>query len=258
MANHSTPTVEPTTPGALPGTAARLAAEALGTFVLVLGGVGTALFAAAFPDSANPLGVGFLGVALAFGLSVVAGAYAFGHVSGGHFNPAVTIGLAVAGRFPARDVASYIGAQIAGAVAASSLLAAIAAGGPAGFFTAARSAGFASNGFAEHSPGGFGLGAALIIEFVLTALFLLVILGVTDRRATPGFAALAIGFSLTLIHLVSIPVTNTSVNPARSIATAIYSEGWAAGQLWVFVLAPIAGAAAAAALYRVVWSSKTS
>ncbi|MFF1829351.1 aquaporin Z [Paenarthrobacter sp. NPDC058040] len=249
--NTQTP-VRPTDGDAGPALASRLGAEAIGTFILVFGGVGTALFAANFPDASNTLGVGFLGVSLAFGLTVVAGAYAFGHVSGGHFNPAVTIGLAVAGRFPAKDIAAYVVAQVVGGAAASSVLAAIAAGGPDGFFSAARAGGFASNGYGEHSPGGFGLMPALVIEFVLTAVFLLVILGVTDRRATPGFAALAIGFSLTLIHLISIPVTNTSVNPARSIATALYADGWAVSQLWVFIVAPIAGAVAGALLDRFV------
>ncbi|BCW09895.1 aquaporin Z [Paenarthrobacter nicotinovorans] len=258
MASRNTKTIpRPTDPGAGPALVSRLGAEALGTFILVFGGVGTALFAASFPDPANAVGVGFLGVSLAFGLTVVAGAYAFGHVSGGHFNPAVTIGLAVAGRFPAKDIAAYIGAQLVGGAAGSSVLAVIAAGGSDGFFTAARAAGFASNGFGDHSPGGFGLGSALMTEFVLTAVFVLVILGVTDRRAQAGFAALAIGFSLTLIHLISIPVTNTSVNPARSIATALYADNWALGQLWVFIVAPIAGAIAAAALYRVVFAAKT-
>ncbi|MFK0003360.1 aquaporin Z [Paenarthrobacter sp. NPDC090522] len=235
-----------------PTLAAKLGAEAIGTFILVFGGVGTALFAANFPDKSNTLGVGFLGVSLAFGLTVVAGAYAFGHISGGHFNPAVTIGMAVAGRFPAKNIPAYVVAQIAGAAAASSVLAAIATGGPEGFFAAARASGFASNGFGDHSPAGFGVGSALVIEFVLTAVFVLIILGVTEKRATPGFAALAIGLTLTLIHLISIPVTNTSVNPARSIATALWADGWAVGQLWVFVVAPIAGGVAAAALYRLV------
>ncbi|MFF2844402.1 aquaporin Z [Paenarthrobacter sp. NPDC057981] len=259
MASRNTRTTpRPTDRDTSPTLTSRLGAEALGTFILVFGGVGTALFAANFPDAANTLGVGFLGVSLAFGLTVVAGAYAFGHVSGGHFNPAVTIGLAVAGRFPAKDIAAYIVAQVVGGAAASSVLAAIAAGGPNGFFTSARASGFASNGFGDHSPGGFGLVSALVIEFVLTAVFVLVILGVTDRRAAPGFAALAIGLSLTLIHLVSIPVTNTSVNPARSIATALYGDGWALGQLWVFIVAPIAGAVAAAALYRRVFAATTN
>ncbi|MEE2568717.1 aquaporin Z [Pseudarthrobacter sp. J64] len=239
---------------ASPSTVSRLGAEVLGTFILVFGGVGTALFAAQFPDEANPLGVGFLGVALAFGLTVVGAAYAVGHISGGHFNPAVTIGLFVAGRFPAKDIVGYVVAQIVGGALATSLLAAIAAGGPAGFFDAARAGGFASNGFGEHSPGGFSLLSAILIEVILTAVFLFVILGVTDRRATPGFAALTIGLSLTLIHLISIPVTNTSVNPARSIATALYGDTWALGQLWVFILAPVAGAALAAIVYKLVFA----
>lgn len=238
---------------ASPSTVSRVGAEVLGTFILVFGGVGTALFAAQFPGEANPLGVGFLGVALAFGLTVVGAAYAVGHISGGHFNPAVTIGLFVAGRFPAKDIAGYVVAQIAGGALATSLLAAIAAGGPAGFFDAARAGGFASNGFGEHSPGGFSMLSALLIEVILTAVFLFVILGVTDRRATPGFAALTIGLTLTLIHLISIPVTNTSVNPARSIATALFAEPWALGQLWLFIVAPIVGAALAAVVYKLVF-----
>lgn len=243
---------------ASPSTVSRFGAEVLGTFILVFGGVGTALFAAKFPEASNTLGVGFLGVALAFGLTVIGGVYAFGHISGGHFNPAVTIGLAVAGRFPSKDIVGHVVAQIAGGALATSLLAAIAAGGPDGFFSAARAGGFASNGFGEHSPGGFGLVSALLVEIILTAVFLFVILGVTDRRATPGFAALTIGLSLTLIHLISIPVTNTSVSPARSIATALYGEGWAFAQLWVFIVAPIAGAVLAAVVYKSVFARKES
>lgn len=259
MVSRSTRKAEnPKNSEAGPSLAAKLGAEALGTFILVFGGVGTALFAAKFPDASNSLGVGLVGVSLAFGLSVVAGAYAFGHVSGGHFNPAVTIGVAVAGRFPAKDIAPYIGAQIAGGVAASSVLAAIATGGPDGFFAAARAGGFASNGFGDHSPGGFGLVSALVTELVLTAVFVLVILGVTHKRAAPGFAPLAIGLSLALIHLISIPVTNTSVNPARSIATVLYADGWASSQLWVFIVAPIAGAALAAAVYRITSARQPS
>ncbi|WP_125773407.1 aquaporin Z [Antribacter gilvus] len=229
----------------------RLAAEALGTFLLVLGGVGTAVFAANFPDAeSNTLGVGFLGVALAFGLTVLVGAYAFGPVSGGHFNPAVTLGLAAAGRFAWRDAPGYLVAQLVGGVIGSSVVAAIAAGGEGDFFTAAREGGFASNGFGEHSPGGFGLGAAILTEVVLTAVFLLVILGTTARVAAPGLAPLAIGLSLTLIHLISIPVTNTSVNPARSLASAIWGGGDALAQLWVFLVFPVVGGLVAGFLYR--------
>lgn len=234
----------------------RLSAEAIGTFILVFGGVGTAIFAAKFPDASNALGVGFLGVALAFGLTVLVGVYAFGHISGGHFNPAVTIGLFVAGRFKAQDILGYVIAQIVGGALASTLLVAIAAGGPDSFLANAQKAGFASNGFGEHSPGGFGLGSALLIEIILTAVFVLVILGATSRNASPGFAGLAIGLTLTLIHLISIPVTNTSVNPARSIAAAIYGGGDAMGQLWVFILAPIVGAVLAALLHKTVLARK--
>ncbi|WP_081736723.1 aquaporin Z [Arthrobacter sp. MA-N2] len=249
MAEDSIQTTAPTaTLDTGPALLSRLGAEAVGTFILVFGGVGAALFAAR--------SIGYVGVALAFGLAVVAGGYAFGHISGAHFNPAVTIGLTAAGRFPLKDVPAYVLAQMVGGIFASSLLAAIASGGPDGFFSAARAKGFASTGFGEHSPGGFGLAAALGIEFILTAIFLLVILGVTDRRPTRGFAAIAIGLSLTLIHLISIPVTNTSVNPARSVATAIYSEGWAIGQLWVFIAAPIAGAITAALLHRLIFEPK--
>lgn len=240
---------------ASPAMYARLAAEALGTFVLVLGGCGTAVLAANFPDAeANTLGVGFLGVALAFGLTVVVGAFALGPISGGHFNPAVTLGLAAAGRFSWSDVGGYVVAQVIGGALGSSVLALIALGGPDGFFDAARGSGFASNGFGEHSPGGFGLGSAIVTETVLTAVFLFVILGTTARIASPGFAPLAIGLTLTLIHLTSIPVTNTSVNPARSIATAIYGGGWAWGQLWVFLLFPVLGALAAGYVYRPMFS----
>lgn len=236
---------------ASPAMYARLVAEALGTFVLVLGGCGTALLAANFPDAeVNTLGVGFLGVALAFGLTVVVGAFALGPISGGHFNPAVTLGLAAAGRFSWSDVGGYIVAQLVGGVVASSVLALVVSGGPDGFFDAARESGFASNGFGEHSPGGFGLGSAIVVETVLTAVFLFVILGTTARVASPGFAPLAIGLTLTLIHLISIPVTNTSVNPARSLATAIYGGGWALGQLWVFIVFPILGALIAGLAYR--------
>ena len=220
----------------------KLLSEFLGTFWLVLGGCGSAVLAAAFPN----LGIGFAGVALAFGLTVLTGAYAFGPISGGHFNPAVTIGLWAAGRFPARDIPAYVIAQLIGAIVAAGILYLIASG-KAGFDL---SAGFAANGFAEHSPGGYSLTAALITEIVMTFMFLIVILGTTHRRAPVGFAGLAIGLALTLIHLISIPVTNTSVNPARSTGPAIFVGGWALAQLWLFWLAPIAGAIAAGWLYR--------
>ncbi len=212
----------------------KLAAEFIGTFWLVLGGCGSAVLAAGVPD----LGIGYAGVALAFGLTVLTGAYAFGHVSGAHFNPAVTLGLTVAGRFPAKDLLPYWIVQLAGGIAAATVLYAIASG-HAGFSAAT---GFASNGYGEHSPQGYPLLSALICETVMTTMFLLVILGVTSERAPKGFAPLAIGLALTLIHLISIPVTNTSVNPARSTGVAIFQGTWAVGQLWAFWLAPFAGA----------------
>lgn len=221
----------------------RLVAESLGTFVLVLGGCGSAVLAAAFPQ----LGIGFAGVALAFGLTVLVMAFAVGHISGGHFNPAVTIGLTVGGRFPASQVVPYIFAQLVGAIAAAGVLYLIASG-KAGFDAAAS--GFASNGYGEHSPGGFSLSAGMITELVLTAVFLIVIMGSTDKRAPAGFAPIAIGLALTLIHLVSIPVTNTSVNPARSTGVAIFQGGWALEQLWMFWLLPIIGAVIGGAIYR--------
>jgi aquaporin Z len=212
----------------------RLAAEFIGTFWLVLGGCGAAVLAAGIAN----VGIGYAGVALAFGLTVVTGAYAFGHISGAHFNPAITLGLWAGGRFPMGDVVPYWIAQVAGAVAAAAVLYAIASG-TAGFDA---SAGFASNGYGEHSPQGYSLLAALICETVMTFMFVLVILGVTSPRATAGFAPLAIGLTLTLIHLISIPVTNTSVNPARSTGVAIFQGSWALGQLWAFWVAPFAGA----------------
>ena len=222
----------------------KLLSEFLGTFWLVLGGCGSAVLAAAFPA----LGIGFVGVSLAFGLTVLTGAYAFGPISGGHFNPAVTLGLWAGGRFPARGVVAYIVAQVAGAIAAAGVLYLIASG-KAGFDLGG---GFASNGYGEHSPGGYSLTAALVTEVVMTFMFLLVILGATHRRAPVGFAGIAIGLALTLIHLISIPVTNTSVNPARSTGPALFVGGWALSQLWLFWLAPIAGAVAAGWLYRSV------
>jgi aquaporin Z len=211
----------------------KLLAEFFGTFWLVLGGCGSAVLAAAFPD----LGIGLLGVSLAFGLTVLTMAYAVGHISGGHFNPAVSLGLWAAGRFSASELPGYIIAQVAGAVAAAGILYVIASGAPV-FSTAG---GFASNGYGEHSPGQYSLTAALLIEVVMTFFFLLIILGATDAKAPAGFAPIAIGLALTLIHLVSIPVTNTSVNPARSTGQAIFTGGWALQQLWLFWVAPIIG-----------------
>lgn len=219
----------------------KLGAEFLGTFWLVLGGCGAAVLASAFPD----VGIGFLGVALAFGLTVVTMAYAVGHISGGHFNPAVTFGLWVGRRFPGKDVIPYIVAQLIGAIAAAAILFVIASG-VQGF---AASDGFASNGYGEHSPGGYSLVACLVAEFVLTLFFIFVIMGATDDRAPKGLAPLAIGLTLTLIHLISIPVTNTSVNPARSLGPAIFQGSWALSQLWLFIVAPLAGGAVGGALY---------
>ena len=220
----------------------RLTAEFLGTLWLVLGGCGSAVLAAAFPE----LGIGFLGVSLAFGLTVLTMAYAVGHVSGGHFNPAVTIGLCTARRFLARDVIPYIVAQVAGAIVAAGLLYLIASG-KAGFDV---NAGFAANGYADHSPGGYSMTSALIAETLFTFFFLIVILGATDKRASQGSAGAAIGLALTLIHLVVIPVTNTSVNPARSTGPALFVGGWAIAQLWLFWVAPILGAVLAGAAHR--------
>jgi len=217
-------------------------AEFLGTFLLVLGGCGSAVLSAAFPG----VGIGLLGVSLAFGLSVLTMAYAVGHVSGGHFNPAVTIGLCAAKRFSTREVLPYILAQLGGAIAGAGGLYLIAVG-KTGFDA---SAGFAANGYGANSPGGYSLGAALIAELILTFFFLIVILGATDKRAPQGLAPLAIGLALTLIHLVSIPVTNTSVNPARSTGPALFVGGWAVKQLWLFWVAPLIGAAVAGVAYR--------
>src|SRR5690242_4761043 len=221
----------------------KLAAEFIGTFWLVLGGCGSAVLAAALPD----IGIGYAGVALAFGLTVVTGVYAFGHISGGHFNPAVTLGVFTAGRIPFSDVIPYWVAQVAGGIVAGAVLYSIASGS-AGFDPAAS--GFASNGYAEHSPQGYSLEAALICEVVMTFMFLLVILGSTSPRAPAGFAPLAIGLALTLIHLISIPVTNTSVNPARSTGVAIFQGTWAVSQLWAFWLAPLVGGALAGIFNR--------
>ncbi|MEI6566295.1 MAG: aquaporin Z [Verrucomicrobiota bacterium] len=223
-------------------------AEFFGTFWLVLGGCGSAVLAAAFPS----VGIGLLGVSLAFGLTVLTMAYAIGHVSGCHLNPAVSIGLWAGGRFPARDLGGYIAAQVAGAIAAGGVLYLIASGKP-GF---ALSAGFASNGYGAHSPGGYSLLAALVTEVVMTMMFLIIILGATDKRAPQGFAPLAIGLGLTLIHLISIPVTNTSVNPARSTGVAIFVGDWAVAQLWLFWVAPILGAVLGAVVYRFIGGSE--
>ncbi|WP_041208682.1 aquaporin Z [Aeromonas jandaei] len=221
-----------------------VAAEFLGTFWLVLGGCGSAVLAAAFPH----VGSGLLGVSLAFGLTVLTMAYAIGHISGCHLNPAVTIGLWAGGRFPASGVLSYVVAQVLGAIAAAAVLYVIASG-QAGFDL---SAGFASNGYGEHSPGGYSMMAALVCEAVMTGFFLFVIMGATDSRAPAALAPVAIGLCLTLIHLVSIPVTNTSVNPARSTGVALFVGDWAIGQLWLFWVAPIVGAILGALAYRLV------
>jgi aquaporin Z len=225
----------------------KLTAEFLGTFWLVLGGCGSAVLAAAFPE----LGIGFVGVSLAFGLTVLTGAYALGPISGGHFNPAVSVGLWAGGRFPASKLLPYIVAQVIGAVVAAGVLYLIASG-KAGFDL---KAGFASNGYGEHSPGKYSLGAAAITEVVMTFMFLIIILGTTHKRAPVGFAGLAIGLALTLIHLISIPVTNTSVNPARSTGPALFVGDWALAQLWLFWVAPIAGALLAGWVSRAVFDS---
>jgi aquaporin Z len=219
-------------------------AEFFGTFWLVLGGCGSAVLAAAFPQ----LGIGFVGVSLAFGLTVLTMAFAIGHISGCHLNPAVSIGLWAGGRFPGKDLLPYIVSQVLGGIAAAGVLYLIASG-KAGFDLAG---GFASNGFGEHSPGGYSMVAALVTEVVMTMMFLLVILGSTDKRAPQGLAPIAIGLCLTLIHLISIPVTNTSVNPARSTGVALFVGDWAVSQLWLFWLAPIAGAVMGALVYRLI------
>lgn len=221
----------------------KLLAEALGTFWLVLGGCGSAVLAAAFPQ----VGIGLHGVSLAFGLTVLTMAYGIGHISGCHLNPAVSIGLAMGGRFSWKEVVPYVVAQVLGGLAAGAVLCCIASGKP-GFDLVAS--GFASNGFGEHSPGGYSMTAALVTEVVMTFFFLLIILGSTDHRAPKGFAPIAIGLGLTLIHLISIPVTNTSVNPARSTAVAAFVGGWAIEQLWLFWVAPIVGAVLAAVVYK--------
>lgn len=223
----------------------RLLAEAIGTFWLVLGGCGSAVLAAAFPE----LGIGFAGVSLAFGLTVLSMAVAVGHISGCHLNPAVTAGLVASGRFPAKDLIGYWIAQVVGGIAGAGVLYLVAKGLPG--FSAAES-GFASNGFADHSPGGYPWESCFIIEAVLTAVFLFVIHGATDKRAGSAIAPIAIGLCLTLIHLVSIPVTNTSVNPARSTATAVFAGGWALQQLWLFWVAPVVGGIVGGLIYKSV------
>jgi len=223
-------------------------AELFGTFWLVLGGCGSAVLAAAFPD----VGIGLLGVSLAFGLTVLTMAYAIGHISGCHLNPAVSIGLWAGGRFPANQLLPYIIAQVVGGILAGGVLYLIASG-KAGFDV---SAGFAANGYGAHSPGGYGMHAALITEVVMTMMFLVIILGATDKRAPAGFAPIAIGLCLTLIHLISIPVTNTSVNPARSTGVAVFVGDWAVSQLWLFWVAPIAGALLGAVVYRLIGSNR--
>ena len=215
----------------------RMAAEFIGTFWLVFGGCGSAVIAAGFPN----VGIGLLGVSFAFGLTVLTGAYAFGHISGGHFNPAVTAGLWAGGRFPLNEILPYWASQVLGGVSGAGMLYLVAVSAPSFDPTA----GFAANGFGEHSPGGYSLASAAIAETLLTAMFLLIILGVTSKSAPAGFAPIAIGLALTLIHLISIPVTNTSVNPARSLGPAVFAPGWALEQVWLFWVAPLAGAIAA-------------
>lgn len=226
----------------------RLAAEFVGTFWLVFGGCGSAVLAAAFPK----VGIGLLGVSFAFGLTVLTMAYAIGHISGCHLNPAVSVGLWAGKRFPSSDLIPYIAAQVAGAIVAAGVLYLIATG-KAGF---ELSAGFAANGYGDHSPGGYSFQAALVAELVLTFMFLFVILGSTDQRAPQGFAPIAIGLCLTLIHLIGIPVTNLSVNPARSTGPALFVGGWALAQLWLFWVAPVVGAAIAGVVYRAIAAEK--
>jgi len=226
----------------------KYAAETFGTFWLVLGGCGSAVLAAAFPD----VGIGLLGVSFAFGLTVLTMAFSIGHISGCHLNPAVTVGLCTAGRFPAKEVLPYIVSQVIGAVIGGGVLYLIASG-KAGFDLAG---GFASNGYGDHSPGGYTMMSGLVTEVVMTMAFLVIILGATDKRAPQGFAPIAIGLGLTLIHLISIPVTNTSVNPARSTGVAVFVGGWAVAQLWLFWIAPIAGGILGAVVYRVIGDEK--
>ena len=225
----------------------KVIAEFIGTFWLVLGGCGSAVLAAAYPE----LGIGFVGVSIAFGLTVVTMAYAIGHISGCHLNPAVSIGLWIGGRFDKKEVLPYIAAQVLGAIAGAGILYIIASG-KTGF----EIGGFAANGYGEHSPGGYSLLAALVTETVMTFLFLIIILGATHSKAAKGFAGLTIGLGLTLIHLISIPVTNTSVNPARSISQALFAQGWAIEQLWLFIIAPIVGAILAGFVYKMISPEK--
>ncbi len=229
----------------------KLAAEFLGTFWLVFGGCGSAVLAAAFGGTDSNLGLGFVGVSLAFGLTVLTMAFAIGHISGCHLNPAVTLGLVMGGRHPGKEAAAYIGAQTVGAIVAAGVLYVIATGK-----ADADIGGFASNGYGEHSPGGYGLLAGAVAEFVLTFFFLLVIMGSTDSRAPAGFAPIAIGLGLTLIHLIGIPVTNVSVNPARSTGPALFVGGWALAQLWLFWLAPIAGGVCGGLLYKSIFGTE--
>jgi MIP family channel proteins len=229
----------------------RLAAEFFGTFWLVLGGCGSAVLAAAFPE----LGIGFAGVALAFGLTLLTMCYAIGHISGCHINPAVTCGLAAGGRFPLKEVIPYIIAQVIGGIVAGLVLYTIASGKP-GFDAAAG--GFASNGYGAHSPGGYSMGAAAVCELVMTGFFIFIIMGATHKSAPVGFAGIAIGLALTLIHLISIPVTNTSVNPARSTGVALFQGGWAVQQLWFFWVMPIIGGIIGGLIYRYLWSEQAA
>ncbi|MEE1920488.1 aquaporin Z [Pseudomonas sp. 148P] len=230
----------------------RMAAELIGTFWLVLGGCGSAVLAASFPTGTNLVGIGLVGVSIAFGLTVLTMAFAIGHISGCHLNPAVSVGLAVGGRFPARELLPYIVAQVIGAIVAAAVIYSIASG-KAGF---ELSSGLASNGYGEHSPQGYSMAAGFTSEVVMTAMFVLIIMGATDPRAPAGFAPIAIGLALTLIHLISIPVTNTSVNPARSTGPALLVGGWAIQQLWLFWVAPLIGAVIGGALYRGVFAAK--
>lgn len=227
----------------------KLVAEFIGTLWLVLGGCGSAVLAAAYPE----LGIGFAGVAIAFGLTVLTMAYAIGHISGCHLNPAVSIGLWIGGRFDKKEVLPYIAAQVLGGIAGAGILYLIASGKP-GF----EIGGFAANGYGEHSPGGYSMLAALVCEIVMTFMFLIIILGATHVKAPKGFAGIAIGLGLTLIHLISIPVTNTSVNPARSTSQAIFAGDWALGQLWLFWVAPIVGAIIAGFVYKMISSEKNN
>ncbi|MGE8408915.1 MAG: aquaporin Z [Pseudomonas sp.] len=229
----------------------RMGAELIGTFWLVLGGCGSAVLAASFPTGTNLVGIGLVGVSIAFGLTVLTMAFAIGHISGCHLNPAVSVGLAVGGRFPARELLPYIVAQVVGAVIAAGIIYFIASG-KAGF---ELSSGLASNGYGEHSPQGYSMLAGFTSEVVMTAMFVLIIMGATDPRAPAGFAPIAIGLTLTLIHLISIPVTNTSVNPARSTGPALLVGGWALQQLWLFWVAPLIGAVIGGALYRGVFAA---